>query len=122
MKQNHDEIEEMFQAVSAVLEKESVICSRIVNLIKLNLDIEADSLNQLFCFRYKNQNQKIQGLSAAGIILSHGYATASSIADAANQIIGRKVFDAIDMPLDMQMSDITGLLENTLNDLSPVRT
>lgn len=50
MKQNHDEIEEMFQAVSVVLEKESVICSRIVNLIKLNLDIEADSLNQLFCF------------------------------------------------------------------------
>lgn len=38
----------MFQAVSAVLEKESVICSRIINLIKLNLDIEADSLNQLF--------------------------------------------------------------------------
>lgn len=112
MKQNHDEIEEMFQAVSAVLEKESVICSRIVNLIKLNLDIEADSLNQLFLLLdIKNQNQKIQGLSAAGIILSHGYATASSIADAANQIIGRKVFDAIDMPLDMQMSDITGLLE-----------
>ncbi len=102
----------MFQAVSAVLEKESVICSRIVNLIKLNLDIEADSLNQLFLLLdIKNQNQKIQGLSAAGIILSHGYATASSIADAANQIIGRKVFDAIDMPLDMQMSDITGLLE-----------
>ena len=48
MKQNHDEIEEMFQAVGAVLEKEAVICSRIVNLIKLNLDIEADSLNQLF--------------------------------------------------------------------------
>ena len=91
---------------------ESVICSRIVNLIKLNLDIEADSLNQLFLLLdIKNQNQKIQGLSAAGIILSHGYATASSIADAANQIIGRKVFDAIDMPLDMQMSDITGLLE-----------
>lgn len=106
------EVEEMFQAVSAVLEKESVICSRIVNLIKLNLDIEADSLNQLFLLLdIKNQNQKIQGLSAAGIILSHGYATASSIADAANQIIGRKVFDAIDMPLDMQMSDITGLLE-----------
>ena len=112
MKQNHDEIEEMFQAVSAVLEKEAVICYRIVNLIKLNLDIEADSLNQLFLLLdIKNQNQKIQGLSAAGIILSHGYATASSIADAANQIIGRKVFDAIDMPLDMQMSDITGLLE-----------
>ena len=89
MKQNHDEIEEMFQAVSAVLEKESVICSRIVNLIKLNLDIEADSLNQLFLLLdIKNQNQKIQGLSAAGIILSHGYATASSIADAANQITG----------------------------------
>ena len=119
MKQNHDEIEEMFQAVSAVLEKESVICSRIVNLIKLNLDIEADSLNQLFLLLdIKNQNQKIQGLSAAGIILSHGYATASSIADAANQIIGRKVFDAIDMPLDMQMGGLRNLNIGIINNIS----
>ena len=105
-------LKKCFRLSALSLEKEAVICSRIVNLIKLNLDIEADSLNQLFLLLdIKNQNQKIQGLSAAGIILSHGYATASSIADAANQIIGRKVFDAIDMPLDMQMSDITGLLE-----------
>ena len=63
MKQNHNEIEEMFQAVSAVLEKESVICSRIVNLIKLNLDIEADSLNQLFLLLdIKNQNQKLEDI------------------------------------------------------------
>ena len=109
----------MFQAVSAVLEKESVICSRIVNLIKLNLDIEADSLNQLFLLLdIKNQNQKIQGLSAAGIILSHGYATASSIADAANQIIGRKVFDAIDMPLDSQMGGLRNLNIGIINNIS----
>lgn len=47
----------------------------------------------------------------AGIILSHGYATASSIADAANQIIGKKVFDAIDMPLDTNSGEIARLLE-----------
>ena len=47
----------------------------------------------------------------AGIILSHGYSTASSIADAANQIIGKKVFEAIDMPLDEKSQDIAAVLE-----------
>ena len=61
-----------------------------------------------FIMQYKNLLSLYKHLS-----LIHIYATASSIADAANQIIGRKVFDAIDMPLDMQMSDITGPVSYT---------
>ena len=81
-------------------------------MIKANLDIEVNTLNHLLLLLdIKNQRQMIHNISAAGIILSHGYATASSIANAANQIIGRKVFDAIDMPLDTQMRDATKLLE-----------
>lgn len=112
LKQNADQLEEMYQYIRTSLSKESAIASRIVNLIKINLDIEVSTLNQLMLLLdIKNQHQMIQSLSAAGIILSHGYATASSIADAANQIIGRKVFDAIDMPLDMQTEDAAHLLE-----------
>lgn len=46
-----------------------------------------------------------------GIILSHGYATASSIADAVNRMLDEYVFEAIDMPLDTS----TQLIINKLN-------
>ena len=35
-----------------------------------------------------------------GVILAHGYATASSIASSVNEMLGQYVFEAIDMPLD----------------------
>ena len=112
LKQNQREIEDMYQDISSSFPKEADITSRIISLIKANLDIEVNTLNQLLLLLdIKNQRQMIHNISAAGIILSHGYATASSIADAANQIIGRKVFDAIDMPLDTQMEDAAKLLE-----------
>lgn len=40
------------------------------------------------------------------IILAHGYATASSIANAANQFLNAYVFDAIDMPLQTSNEEI----------------
>jgi len=43
---------------------------------------------------------------SVGIILSHGYSTASSMADAANRILGTRVFEAIDMFYDQQVEDI----------------
>ena len=114
LKQNQREIEDMYQDISSSFPKEADITSRIISLIKANLDIEVNTLNHLLLLLdIKNQRQMIHNISAAGIILSHGYATASSIADAANQIIGRKVFDAIDMPLDTQMEDAAKLLEKT---------
>ncbi|MCV4872707.1 hypothetical protein OFB47_33450, partial [Escherichia coli] len=73
--------------------------------------MELNILNQLFLLLdIKEQNEKIDICSIAGVIISHGYSTATSIADAANQIIGKRVFEAIDMPLDMQMSDIAVVL------------
>lgn len=44
--------------------------------------------------------------SALGIVLSHGYSTATSIADAANRILHAHVFEGIDMYYDQQVSDI----------------
>ena len=41
-----------------------------------------------------------------GIILSHGYATASSMANAVNQLLDQYIFDAIDMPLDTSTETI----------------
>ena len=94
------------------LPKEAAIAAQIAGLVKQNLDVEVNSLNQLFLLlNIKSQNEHIAVASTAGIILSHGYSTATSIADAANLIIGKKVFEAIDMPLDIHSRDVAGVLE-----------
>ncbi len=112
LRQNQDEIESMYQELSQKLDREAIIGSRIQELIRQNLDMEISCFNAcLLMLDIKSLNQGVKNPCAAGIILSHGYATASSIADAANQIIGKKVFDAIDMPLDVSPQDIAGVLE-----------
>ena len=109
---NGDEIGALLVVMRQELSKEAAIAAQIAGLVKQNLDVEVNSLNQLFLLmNIKSQNERIAVASTAGIILSHGYSTATSIADAANQIIGKKVFEAIDMPLDVQSRDIAGVLE-----------
>lgn len=111
-KNNEKEVGRLLQLMCQNLTVEARISAQILGLIKQNLDVEASSLNHLFLLlSIKSQNQKIPDNGTAGVILSHGYATATSIADAANQIIGRKVFDAIDMPLNMSSRELAVTLE-----------
>lgn len=47
-----------------------------------------------------------------GLIIAHGFATATSIANACNGLLNKYIFDAIDMPLDVSASEITRILKN----------
>ena len=49
----------------------------------------------------KSDNNKI-----SAIILAHGFATASSIANVANRLVEQFVFDSIDMPLDISVKEV----------------
>lgn len=51
-------------------------------------------------------NKDIPYKDTCGLIVSHGYSTATSIADACNQLLKYHVFEAIDMPLDTQVDEI----------------
>ena len=55
------------------------------------------------------------GLSTECIILSHGYSTASSIAACVNTMVGKKVFDAIDMPIEMNVNAMVYKLDEYLS-------
>lgn len=109
---NKAELTVLLSQIRLNLSKEAMAAAQITNLIKQNLDIELNILNQLFLILdIKRQNENIMIAPIAGVIISHGYSTATSIADAANQIIGKQVFEAIDMPLDMQVSEIAVVLQ-----------
>lgn len=47
-----------------------------------------------------SESRDAKALRTLCVILSHGYSTATSIADAANRMLGMHVYEAVDMPYD----------------------
>lgn len=56
-----------------------------------------------------------------GVILAHGYATASSIASSVNEMLGQYVFEAIDMPLDTTTDQILVKLKSFLDRFTKIK-
>lgn len=51
----------------------------------------------------------------AVLIVAHGFSTASSIADAANQLLGNTIFDAIDMPVTSSIKEVIDKVQCYVN-------
>ncbi len=92
--------------------KEYQICKELVSLIATYLDVELDKyFTSIYCLIMNLQINDRVSNHRINIILSHGYATASSIANAVNQMLGHYIFDALDMPLDVD----TEMINKQLN-------
>ena len=85
----------------------SIITDEISELIERTLEKKLPSVIQaimtLILHRYNNELGKRKTF---GIIICHGYSTATSIANAVNTLIGSYVFDSIDMPIDTTIEAI----------------
>ena len=95
--------------------KEYAIVAEISEVMKMRLDTELQpfimaifTLIMHMYHRNRDINRRI------GIILAHGYATASSMANAVNQMLDSYIFDAIDMPLDTTTEAIISSLNDFL--------
>ncbi|WP_154914501.1 sigma 54-interacting transcriptional regulator [Klebsiella michiganensis] len=78
-------------------------CEEILAALALKLDIEPrriDLLLLLVLWLQKNGAISQQQVIRA-VILAHGYATASSIANVANRLLKSQLFESFDMPLDV---------------------
>lgn len=64
---------------------------------------------------HMNNGQDIS--RSVGIIIAHGESTASSIANAVNQFLGRYLFDAIDMPMEVSTAQIILKLNDFLGKM-----
>lgn len=81
------------------------------------LDVELEDINLIFLIlNVKFYNRKAAGINHTGIVAAHGYSTASSIADAVNKLIGRRVLDAFDMPLTTDVNDIIVKIKEGLSE------
>lgn len=77
-------------------------CEEILAALALKLDIEPRRIDLLLLVLWLQKNGAIsQQKVTRAIVLAHGYATASSIANVANRLLKSQLFESFDMPLDV---------------------
>ena len=88
------------------------IAKEISRMVYKYFDISIDSIRLVLIMTYIHlHNHSIIINNISGIIISHGYSTASSIADATNRLLGKSLFEAIDMPLDTSVEKVVELIK-----------
>lgn len=88
----------------------------ISHLIQSNLEKKVSLFLWIYMVIYIHYyNSELPKRKILGIILCHGYSTATSIADATNTMLNSYVFDALDMPLDVTQEEIREELIRHLN-------
>ncbi|MGM0158069.1 sigma-54 dependent transcriptional regulator, gfr operon transcriptional activator [Enterococcus sp. AZ191] len=81
--------------------------TRILELTHSKLDLDSTLLDKIILTIYLKRTKwsKEQSIPKA-IIAAHGYATASSMANVANRLLGQDLFESFDMPLDVTPQQI----------------
>ncbi|MBP2098054.1 sigma-54 dependent transcriptional regulator of gfr operon [Enterococcus rivorum] len=103
----HSLIKKMeFQVASAYPTSYNYV-HRIIELCKPKLDLDVSLIDKIILTIYLKQADwtKTFGIPKA-IIVAHGYATASSIANVTNHILGKNIFESFDMPLNVTPQQI----------------
>ncbi|MDA7026482.1 sigma 54-interacting transcriptional regulator [Bacillus sp. CLL-7-23] len=114
-------IENLSKFVDLNYKTEQQLAKQLVHFIESKLDVKLFKMDKIFLTFYlrsiamEQTNNKVQA-----IILAHGYATASSIANVANRLLRKNVFEAFDMPIDVSVEDIAAQVLNYIehNDVS----
>lgn len=117
--ENRTLIDEALLALNNHLVNESMIVEDISRLMNNNLEIEMTDLLSIMMMVYLHHyNTQQINRKTFGMIVCHGYSTATSIAEAVNSLLGAYVFDAVDMPLDITLAEIREILLEKLNRMN----
>ena len=91
-----DELQEEF------FEKLKTVLSMLENMLGVSLTVwDKLYIGLSMIVELNRKSAKVKSL-----ILAHGYATASSIADAMNSALGESIFDSIDIPINLSEEEI----------------
>lgn len=94
----------------------ATVVEQVAAKTKIALGMELDDLSQLILFIEVGDTLRTTGgpRDYLGVIVCHGYSTATSIADAADRILRTHVFEAIDTTYDQDVTEIVGQLSRLL--------
>ncbi|NRT36208.1 sigma-54 dependent transcriptional regulator of gfr operon [Clostridium beijerinckii] len=108
-----ERIDELYNMLKNKYEYEFSITEDFSEKVETIFDIRVSKMNRIILLlNIKFFNPEIKVQQIMGVVLSHGYSTASSIADAVNKLLDDYVFEAIDMPLDVTASEIGERLQS----------
>ena len=73
---------------------------KILQLCETKVDIDIESMDKILLTLYLSKNEWNRDVSyPKAVIVAHGYATASSIANVANTFLKKDIFESFDMPI-----------------------
>ena len=109
-------IEDFSKIIEKKYIREYAVANEIAKSIEVSLDYSVSQITRLLVVLCMDMYHKERDINKRiGVILAHGYATASSIANAVNHLLDDYVFDAIDMPLDVTTEATIKKLNDYLN-------
>lgn len=105
--QNKKIIDRYYAFIKEKYHREYCIAEEIARYLVSYLDVDILPMAMVtFILYFRSMDKEEIFQKRAGVILAHGFSTASSIADAVNKFLGKYVFDAIDMPVNVEMSSV----------------
>lgn len=111
-----EQISHLLGAVTSELPFASSVSDQVAADVEGALGISLDHFTKtLLTLCVASESRDAKALRTLCVILSHGYSTATSIADAANRMLGMHVYEAVDMPYDQQLKDIVGPLQHLVD-------
>lgn len=88
------------------------VLNSFINSITENTGVVLDESDKLFILgNLLEKHVKQNNITTHGLILAHGYATASSIANVVNRLLKNNIFDAIDMPINSDTKEMAEKIE-----------
>jgi sigma-54 dependent transcriptional regulator of gfr operon len=114
-------IEKLLADIQMQLPNSYRYAEQILSLVKTSLDIEVSSMDRIILSIYiDNLGYARETAYPKAVIVAHGYATASSIANVANRMLNELLFQAFDMPLDVTPKKIAEKIMQYMerNDIS----
>ncbi|EHI3123224.1 PRD domain-containing protein [Salmonella enterica] len=110
-------LESLYQYLIQHLPDENLIARKLSVLIEHRLDMTIDREDEIFFTLFlKSMNMVIGPPRTRSVILAHGYATASSIANVVNRMLGTTIFASFDMPIDTSIKDIGNNIQQYIHD------
>lgn len=103
----HEQRQELLTFLAEALETPFWYAKQLLNRLaqQLDHDVYDDDLIFVTFYFYSLDLSEVVG-EIKGLVLAHGYSTASSLANVANRLLQKNVFAAFDMPLDITLDKI----------------
>ena len=106
-REHREEIQKIYNLLVDNMPNINCLTELLDKQIQSNTNIQLSYMNRVFIMmNIYSYNHELKLIDTAGVVLCHGYRTASSIVDTVNTILQVQVFEAIDMPLDSSIHDV----------------